>query len=268
MIISKSEEFFCYLLKISYDGGHYYGWQRQSDFDKTIQEVFLTILSQICNSKDIKVLGSSRTDKGVHAIAQYCKITIPKKFSCEKLHKSLECMLPGDISVESIKEIPKDYKLMSSVYSKTYQYLFLPGARKIHPVASRWVVPLAFDMDMTLLNSGAEIFIGEHDFKNYKVMGTETSSTIRTIYRSKVLKLDEINTPLPFIPNGTLAYRVEGSGFLKQMVRLMIGAITAHGGGKIPLSILQKSLHTTLERKLSAPLPAHGLTLIETKFRN
>lgn len=222
----------------------------------------------MCDSPHVKVLGSSRTDRGVHALSQYSKITLPKNFPIDKLFKSLECMLPDDIRVLSIESVPVDYKLMSSVYSKTYNYLFLPSTRKVHPMASRWVVPVPHELNFERLNKGAELYIGKHDFINYRVVGTETKSTVRTIFRSEVLKLDEIDLPLPFIPKGTLAYCIEGNGFLKQMVRLIVGAITAYGAGKIEYTDLEKSLKTTLERKLTAPLPAHGLTLMETKFRN
>lgn len=268
MSMSKVDLKYCYLLKLAYDGTHYYGWQRQKQFDLTIQEILLKVFCQLTNSKNVKILGSSRTDRGVHALAQYCKVTLEKKIPVGKLKKSLECMLPLDIEVLEIEEISSEFRLMSSVYSKTYQYLFLPDSFKVSPASRQWVCPIPQKLDIQLLQEAASVFLGRHDFANFKVMGTETSTTIREIYRSEVMLLKEISSPLPFIPKGTLAYYVEGSGFLKQMVRMMIGAIVATAQGRVDISTLKLSLEKPIKNRLSAPLPAYGLTLVQTKFRD
>lgn len=264
----NSEQRFSYLMQVAYDGGRYFGWQYQKEFSNTVQGELLKAFKRLTNDQPVKVLGSSRTDSGVHALAQFCKVTLIKNFSIEKLMVSLSCILPPDIQILSIKKIDPDFRLMSEVESKTYQYLFLPNSFTVPPVAHQWVLPVSKQLDCNLLQTAAKIFLGEHDFLNYRVVGTITRTTTRTIYQSYVEEVPAITGPLPWIPEGTMRYIVEGNGFLNQMVRLMLGAILRVAQGKLSLQELADSLNPPLLARIAPPVPALGLTLLQTKFRD
>jgi tRNA pseudouridine38-40 synthase len=257
---------YSYLMQIAYDGSRYFGWQYQKQFPNTVQGELIKAFKRLTDNQTVKVLGSSRTDSGVHALAQFCKVTLHKNFSIEKLMVSLSCILPPDIQIISIKKINSDFRLMSAVSRKTYQYLFLPNSFNVSPMAQKWVLPFPKALDRNFMDQAAECFIGEHDFLNYRVVGTITRTTIRTIYRSEIEEVSKVSHPLPWVPEGTLRYVVEGNGFLNQMVRLMLGAILRVGQGKLSLSDLEKSLAPPLLPRIAAPVPAHGLTLVQTKF--
>ncbi len=259
---------YSYLMQIAYDGTRYYGWQYQKQFANTVQGELLKAFKRLTNNQPVKVLGSSRTDSGVHALAQFCKVTLLKNFSVEKLMVSLSCILPPDIKIVSIEKIDPDYRLMSEVSSKTYQYLFLPNSFNVSPMAERWVLPFPKKLDRKILDAAAKVFLGEHDFMNYRVVGTITRTTIRTIFRSHIEDVSPVLNPLPWCPEGTLRYVVEGNGFLNQMVRLMLGAILRVAQGKLSLEELEKSLNPPLLARIAPPVPALGLTLVQTKFRN
>lgn len=258
----------CYLMQIAYEGTKYFGWQRQNQFPNTVQGVLLEAFKRLTGDQPVKVLGSSRTDSGVHALAQFCKVTLMKDFPLEKLKISLNSILPTDIQVCDIKKIDLDFKLMSEVESKTYQYLFLPDSFNVPPMAAGWVLPFTKKLDFKLMQSAAKVFIGEHDFLNFRVVGTETRTTTRTIYQSYIEQVPQALMPLPWLPQGTLRYIVEGNGFLNQMVRLMLGAILRVAQGKMSISELESMLKPPLlSKRMAAPVPALGLTLIKTKFR-
>lgn len=264
---NTSPAIFCYLMQIAYNGKNYFGWQRQKEFSNTVQGELLRAFIRISGKKTVKVLGSSRTDSGVHALAQFCKVTLEMDFAIPKLMIILSSILPSDIQIIKIEKIDPDFRLMSEVQSKTYQYLFLPGQFTVPPVAADWILPYSKQVDVDLLHKAAKIFLGEHNFMNYKVVGTITKTDIRTIYRSEVELLSEVSFPLPWIPKGTMRYVIEGNGFLNQMVRLIVGAILRAAEGKIDLDQLKESLIQRCEKRIAAPVPAYGLTLMQTKFR-
>lgn len=254
-------------MQVAYEGTKYFGWQRQKEFPNTVQGEILRAFKRISGTRSFKVLGSSRTDSGVHALAQFCKVTLEKDFAIDKLQISLSSILPADIQIVGIQKISPDFRLMSEVESKTYQYLFLPNSFNVPPMAAGWVLPVPKKLDFDLLNQAAAVFVGEHNFMNYKVVGTITRNDIRTIYQSKIEALPDINYPLPWLPSGTLRYLVEGNGFLNQMVRLMLGAILKVAQQKMTIAELKASLKVPVEKRIAAPVPAHGLTLVQTKFR-
>ncbi len=263
-VVSKNH---CYLMQVAYEGTKYFGWQRQKEFPNTVQGEMLRAFKRISGTSPVKVLGSSRTDSGVHALAQFCKVTLEKDFPLDKLQISLSSILPPDIQIISIKKIDPDFRLMSEVESKTYQYLFLPDSFTVPPMAASWVLPVSKKLDVDLMHQAAKVFLGEHNFMNYKVVGTITRTDIRTIYQSKIELLPEVQNPLPWMPRGTMRYVVEGNGFLNQMVRLMLGAILRAGQRKLSLDELHSSLVKPFEKRIAAPVPALGLTLVQTKFR-
>lgn len=257
----------CYLMQVCYEGTRYFGWQRQKEFPNTVQGELLRAFKRISGPRAVKVLGSSRTDSGVHALAQFCKVTLEKDFAVDKLKISLSSILPPDIQIVSIVKIDPEFRLMSEVESKTYQYLFLPDSFTVPPMAAAWVLPVRKKLDFELLQQAAKVFMGEHNFMNYKVVGTITRTDIRSIYQSKIEVLPNLDSALPWMPEGTMRYKVEGNGFLNQMVRLMLGAILRVGQKKLNLEELNNSLIKPFEKRIAAPVPALGLTLVQTKFR-
>lgn len=198
-------------LLLSYDGSDFAGWQRQKDGSITVQETIEKVLSKMFN-EPIKISGSSRTDAGVHALGQVAHFLAPKDPAKYKLRRGMNALLPDTIVVRDAWLAPDDFHSMASAERKTYKYHILN-----HPIRSPFKRHFSTWIDRPLdidhLNQSCRHLVGEHDFKSFQTTGTELKSTIRTVFSAEWVPLK----------NNILEFRITGSGFLKQMVRNIVG---------------------------------------------
>lgn len=198
-------------LLLSYDGSKFAGWQRQNDGSVTIQETVENVLSKIFN-EPVKISGSGRTDAGVHALGQVAHFLAPKDPSRYKLLRGMNALLPDSIAARSAWIAPDEFHARMSAERKTYKYHIynypLRSPFKRH--FSTWIER---PLDIQHLNASCRHLIGEHDFKSFQTAGTELKSTIRTVFSAEWQPLK----------NHVLEFRITGSGFLKQMVRNIVG---------------------------------------------
>lgn len=255
-------ETFSYQLKLQYDGFDYLGWQIQKEKSRTIQGQLNLALEKICKSKRIETIGSGRTDAGVHALGQIVKATIPQKLPINAISKGLNSLLPASIRVIEAKRCSLKFDPIRDAKYKEYRYFFTLN-EDLSPLFARYLVQAPYGKySIPLMREACRLFEGVHDFNNFYCKGTPISSTIREIYHCRLEKCDE--TPL-FIPKFPASYvlQIQGSGFLKQMVRLMVGTLWSTGQGKLKLSDLEKALEGKLEKrkKLGIVSPPQGLYL-------
>lgn len=253
---------FFYKLKISFKGSRYLGWQIQKDFHPTVQGTLNKACIQIFKTKNIKTIGSGRTDTGVHSLGHIVKLCAPIKIENSGLLKGLNSILPADIRVLEVRECEESFMPTNHAKNKTYKYLFT--TEKIqNPFHVDTIANCRFDLDFEKMKKACELFIGEHDFKDFECTGSDTTSTVRTIYDCRLFyqKVD-----MHGIVKGHWVIEVCGSGFLKQMVRLMVGTLWNIGRGKTTLDELKKSLKQPLGKRLGAVAPAGGLYKISVEY--
>ena len=239
-------------LTLEYDGSNYSGWQLQPSHD-SIQGRIEAALERIF-SAPVRVYGSGRTDAGVHARGQVATIPIPRQFDPAELQRALNAMLPDDIVVLDVVPAPDNFDPRRAARSRVYEYRVLN--RKIASAFEyrySWLVRDPLDLDA--MNETARIFVGEHDFAAFRSLGTNVTTTIRRVMSSKWTREDDI-----------LRYRIEGSSFLRHMVRAMVAAMVDVGRGKLAPEKLATILDSRDRHAAPANAPPGGLYLVEVRY--
>ncbi len=233
-------------LILKYDGTEFAGWQRQRETAETlptIQAALEGCLSQIFE-QTIKAVASGRTDAGVHAEAQVVHFDAPRDLDNIRLVRALNAMLPNSISVTHAYVAPDDFHALFSATGKTYRYVIYNSAIR-DPLQIRYATWVQKPLDLAKLEPLAKVLIGEHDFKSFQTSGTEVKSTIRTVEKAHWSRLHE---PL-------IEFRITGSGFLKQMVRNIVGTMLylhQNGGGPSHMTAILQARDRT-KAKMTAP---------------
>jgi tRNA pseudouridine38-40 synthase len=231
---------------------------------KTIQGEINSVLKILSKSEEVKSVGSGRTDAGVHALAQVMRIEIPVDIPVQGLVRAMNSLLPEDIRVTDAIVVTNEFHPIYSAKSKEYNYVFTTDA-VISPFARELMTHFPFELDIEMMKKGCQIFCGEHDFINYQCVGTEIESTVRNIVSCELVRL-ESSGHWGQLAGEYYVLKVVGNGFLKQMVRLLMGALISLGKGKITLEDIEKSLKTPLKNRLGPTAPPQGLYLKEVHY--
>ncbi len=243
-----------YKITVQYDGTRYNGWQRQGNTKNTIQERFETILLKLCG-KEIPVFASGRTDAGVHAEAQVANFRCDTELSAEELMIYLNRYLPEDIAVLSIAEADERFHTRLNAVSKTYEYRIALG--KPNVFERKYVYTTEEEPDLEKMRSAAECLLGKHDFKGFSSVGKTKKSTVRTIHS---IRIDQG-------ADKVISIRINGSGFLYHMVRIIAGTLLDIGTGKLDASVIEEVFSEKTRKKAGRTLPACGLKLMEVSYR-
>ncbi len=252
-----------YKLILQYKGSRYSGFQIQVK-DLTIQGELNNALKILSKTDEIKSIGSGRTDAGVHALGQVVRIEIPVNIPVAGLVKGINSHLPHDIRVIHAEKVDEKFHPIYSAHSKEYNYVF-STKEMITPFADELVTHFPFELDIELMRRGCAIFCGEHDFINFQCTGTDVETSVRKILGCELLHFKG-EGHFRHLLEDYYVLRVVGNGFLKQMVRLMMGALWSLGRGKITLEELEKSLKVPAPRRLGATAPPQGLYLKEVHY--
>ncbi len=252
-----------YKITIQYKGTGYVGFQVQPA-GRTIQGEINSALKVLSKSDEVKSVGSGRTDSGVHALGQVVRIEIPVDIPVASLARALNSNLPEDIRVVHAEAVDEKFHPIFSAKSKEYNYVF-STEELASPFARELVTYFPYDLDIELMKKGCQLFCGEHDFVNYQCVGTEVESTVRKIISCELVRLESTGHWQHFVGE-YYVLKITGNGFLKQMVRLIMGALVSLGKGKITLEDLEKSLKTPLKNRLGATAPPQGLYLKEVHY--
>ena len=244
------------VIKIAYDGTNYAGWQRQNS-ETTVQGTIESCLSTLFN-RQTTLHGSGRTDAGVHALAQVAHFNRPEKFDSDKLFNAMNSLLPDDIEILSISSVDEDFHSRFSVVSKTYTYA-LNINENPSPFSARYSWHYTYNLDMELIRKALELLKGQHDFYYFTTPSAGENSSVREIFSANAE-----------IVHGYMIIKITGSGFLRYMIRAIVGTILKTGRGDISLDKFQSAL----QRKSIEPLPitlkapANGLYLHNVKYNN
>ena len=240
-------------INIEYKGSKYYGWQKQSS-GNTIQNELEMALKKITSEK-INVIGSGRTDSGVHATNQVATFNLNKIINLKGLIIKLNKELPSDIRIKSYKQVSNNFHAQHSAINKTYIYKI--KNKQIETVFEKGLVfYYKKPLDYKKMLKVSHCFIGEKNFKNYCKTGYSGESTIRFIQDIKIYK-----------KGNYISIKITGTGFLRGMVRLLVGAMLSYSNGKISLKDVKDSLGSSLKKlPINYSVPAHGLFLTKVKY--
>lgn len=239
-------------LVIEYDGSSYAGWQVQEN-GLAIQQVIESALFKL-TGETVCVTGSGRTDARVHALAQVAHFDTASRIPADKFTFALNTMLPADIRVKYSDEVDENFHARFSAKQKHYRYTIL-----LAPHAGAFTRNTALHvhtpLDINVMNEASKLLTGQHDFKAFMAANTKVKSTEREIYLSGW----SIDGPL-------LYYDIAGSGFLYNMVRIIVGTMLEIGKGLLPVESISAALKSGNRSDLGATAPAKGLTLMRVVY--
>ena len=242
-----------YKITIQYDGTKYNGWQKQKNTKNTIQEKFESVLSKMCE-KDVEIFASGRTDAGVHAASQVANFKCETNKTPDEIKDYLNHYLPADILVTSIEEMHERFHSRLNAVSKTYEYTI---ATKKPDVFIRKYVYFADETpDVEKMRKAAEYFLGTHDFLGFSSVGKTKKSTVRTI---NFINIEETD--------GLFVIKINATGFLYNMVRIIAGTLYDVGTGKICATDIENILNAKMRANAGVTLPACGLKLVEVFYK-
>jgi tRNA pseudouridine38-40 synthase len=240
-------------LLIEYDGTKYQGWQVQPK-GLTIQGV-LEEKIRLLTGEPIRLFGSGRTDSGVHALGQVAHFKTKSPMDILLMQRALNSLLPPDIVIQKIEEVHEGFHARKHSKSKVYEYRILN--RHLRSAFQQgYVWHISQKLDLEAMRRAGRFLIGEHDFSSFQSTGSPTRTTIRKVMRAEWKK--ELK--------GLIRFEIEANGFLKQMVRSIVGTLVEVGKGKINSEEFKKILDSKDRKKAGPTAPAQGLFLKEVKY--
>ncbi len=240
-------------LVVAYEGTNYCGWQVQPS-GITIEEVLNRALSELFG-EDIKVIGASRTDSGVHSLGNVAVFDTDTRIPPEKICYALNQRLPEDIVAQSSCQVPADFHPRRCYSEKTYEYRILN--RKIPiPTLRRDTYFYYRPLDVEKMRQAAGYLVGKHDFKSFCSIRTSVEDTVREILSCTVTKTQE----------DIIAIRITGTGFLYNMVRILAGTLLLVGNGELEPEDVRRILEKRDRSAAGPTAPAHGLTMIGIRY--
>ena len=240
-------------LTIEYDGSSYHGWQRQKNL-RTIQEEIEKAIETITRDK-VSVIGSGRTDAGVHSFGQVANFKCDTELTAEIFLRGLNSLLPEDIVIKECAEVDEKFHARYNVKSKRYRYRILnrttPAA-----IGRQYAWFISKNLDINAMELAIYHIIGKHDFKAFEGTGSPRSHTTRDIIDAKIKRKDD----------QYLYFEIEADGFLRFMVRNIVGTLVDVGLDKITPDDFRQILISKDRNKASATAPPHGLFLMHVKY--
>jgi tRNA pseudouridine38-40 synthase len=242
-------------LTLAYDGTDFEGWQVQSRAGaRTVQGVLEGCLSRLCGGVPVRVDGAGRTDAGVHALGQVASLELPREMAPETLARALNALLPEDVLILRAEPAPPGFHARRSAVSKHYRYVLDTGPLQL-PQRRREAAHVPGPLDAGALGAVAALYLGRHDFASLASSGSSVKTSVRSVTRSELAH------------NGAvLVYDVEASGFLRKMVRSMVGGLIAAGRGERSVDDLERALERRDRRGWPPPAEARGLTLVSVAY--
>lgn len=242
-----------YKIIVQYDGSRYKGWQVQKSTDMTIQGKLQDILTTMCG-QDIEVIGSGRTDAGVHAYGQVANFHVPEHFKAQEILEYLNLYLPMDIAVISIDEVDERFHARFNAVKKTYVYRIHTSS--IPNVFERkYMYTYTEKLDVDAMRKAASLMLGTHDFAAFCGNKKMKKSTVRTVTD---IVIEEKENEIQ------IAYT--GDGFLQNMIRIMMGTLIEVGNGTKKPEDISVILDSKVRENAGYTVPPEGLCLVRVEY--
>ncbi|CAH0190905.1 tRNA pseudouridine(38-40) synthase TruA [Peribacillus simplex] len=242
-----------YKLTIQYDGGRYKGWQRLGNSDDTIQGKIEHVLTEMVGEK-IEIIGCSRTDAGVHALAQIANFKIGENLTEAEIMNYLNRYLPRDISIVEVRLVPERFHARYNAKDKTYLYKIW-NEQYTNPFMRKYSMHVEKKLDITRMKKACQHFIGEHDFTAFSNAKSKKKSMVREIYSIDIEK-----------NAGFIQITVRGDGFLYNMVRKIVGTLIEVGLGEIDAENIPRILESKERIQTGRMAESAGLYLVKVDF--
>lgn len=239
-------------LKIAYDGTGYHGWQTQLN-KATIQETIEQSISTVMKQK-VNLIGSGRTDSGVHALGQVANFIADTNIPEEKIKIALNSNLPTDIRIVHSEDVNLEFNSRFDAHDKTYMYQIY-NDRVGSPFYSRYSCFVPSKLDFEKMNVALKFLIGTHDFKGFMAAGSQVKTTVRTVYEARLIKEDRL-----------IKLYITGNGFLYNMVRIIAGTLIDVGKNTKTPECIEKAINEMDRRFLGQTAEPQGLYLMNVNY--
>lgn len=248
-----------YKITFAYDGSNFSGFQIQPH-KRTVEQTLKNAVNKIAKHPNpaIPVIGSGRTDAGVHALNQVAHFDIPYHLSNESMRKALNSLLPLDILVKKAELVDNQFHARYSAHNKTYRYRVDQG-EFVNPFKRNYTAHFKYPLDIDLMRQAAKDFVGEHDFTSFVASGSQAKSNVRTIYKITIAR-DELRNEVVF--------EFTGNGFLYNQIRIMVAFLLEVGSKQCPVSDVQRVLVAKERTQARMTAPASGLYLVSVDYGN
>ncbi len=247
-------------LTLAYDGTDYVGWQRQPN-GPSVQAQLEQTLGRI-EGRPVRVIGAGRTDAGVHALGQVASVTLDHGLDVMTLARALNATLPDDIRVIEVVDAAADFDARSNAHSKLYRYRIITGPW-VSPFERRhvWHVPQV--LDCAAMREGGALLCGEHDFAAFQAVAGSVKTSIRRIDRIDI----DVRRPRESTAVGrSVTIEVEGNGFLRHMVRIIVGTLIEIGNGRRAVDDVARAIASGGRTNAGPTAPARGLFLVQVSY--
>ena len=239
---------------VAYDGTDFAGWQSQAEPARTVQRTLQDALGHLTGGLPARVDGAGRTDAGVHALGQVASFALARDIAPDELLRALNGLLPEDVCVIGADRAPEGFHARRSARSKLYRYVLDTGPVQL-PTRRRQAGHVPWSLDPRAVAAVADLVSGRHDFASLASSGGSVKTTVRTVTRSEAT-----------FDGPTLVYEVEADGFLRKMVRSIVGGLVVAGRGATSVDDLRRALAEGDRRAWPAPAEARGLTLVRVEY--
>ena len=243
-----------YRFTLEYDGAGFAGWQAQAGGQRTVQDEFEAAIERVTGQR-LRVAAAGRTDAGVHALGQVASARIQTELPPAVLQRALNQAAPEDLAVAAAERAADDFHARYSAVGKRYRYRVWNAATRspLRSARAHWV---ARKLDVPAMSKAAEAFVGHHDFAALQAAGSEVESTLRTLKRLEVEQES----------SGELVFWAEADGFLRHMVRNLVGTLLEVGSGRRSIDSMTELLACGDRRRAGPTASAAGLTLMRVFY--
>jgi len=240
-------------LILEYDGSRYHGWQRQNR-EITIQALIEEKI-RVMTKESVKLIASGRTDAGVHAFCHVCNFITYTQIDSSSFKQGLNALLPEDIFVKQVEDVPADFHSMYNAESKTYEYRIL-NQEDPDVFLRLYTWHISRHLDREEMRKCLSSLCGEHDFSTFKSTGSGNLNPVRKMMRAEIHEPDK----------GLLYFIFEANGFLRHMVRNIVGTVVEVGQGKIGSDDFAAIFKARDRTKAGVKAPPQGLFLIDVRY--
>ncbi|MBS1680930.1 MAG: tRNA pseudouridine(38-40) synthase TruA [Bacteroidetes bacterium] len=239
-----------YFFEISYNGSNYHGWQNQANA-VGVQHVVEHALSKLMREK-IAIVGSGRTDTGVHCAQQFFHADFNKELNADELLHRLNSFLPKDIAIRSIRKVRDTAHARYDAHVRAYEYKI---TTKKDPLLTGNAFYFFKPIDVSAMNRAAKLLLGEHDFTSFSKVNTDVNHFRCTVKKARWTKKKDL-----------LLFEISANRFLRGMVRALVGTLLDVGTGKISVDGFRKIIDSKDRKKAGMNVPAEGLYLIKVNY--
>lgn len=234
-------------ITIEYEGTNYCGWQIQPN-KPTVQEELIKAINKI-TGENVNLIGAGRTDSGVHATGQVANFRTISNIPGRKFASAITSQLPYDIAVKQSEEVPLDFHARFDAKGKRYKYIIVNQSIR-SPLLRNFAYYIPYKLDLDLMNKGKDYLLGSHDFGTFMSSGSSIKDTVRTINFVSINEHDNL-----------IIFKIEGNGFLYNMVRIIVGTLVDIGRERIYVNNLPNIIESKDRTNAGHTAPAQGLYL-------